>query len=186
MLALAFAVGVIASGLFAPSSTAAQERPAPSCGDRCQQHAQEVLRRCEAAGGENCGARAREAHSACVRRCENAGGEKPERPACGDRCQEHAQRLLRRCEAGGGENCGARAREAYNACVQRCENAGGEKPERPACGDRCQQRAQQLLARCEAAGGENCGARARAAYNACVQQCENPGGQRPERPGARP
>lgn len=168
LLALMFALGVLGSGLFAPTSTAAQEPDpgtTPTCAERCQTVAQEMLARCEAAKGENCAARARKAYAECATRCQNPGGA---RPACGERCAKHAQELLRRCEAANGENCAARARMAHKECVTRCQNAGAEKP---ACANRCQAHAQEALRRCEAAGGENCAARARQAYNDCVAKC---------------
>jgi hypothetical protein len=103
-------------------------RPAPApaaCADRCSENARTMLRRCEAAGGENCAARAREAYSKCTRLCATNT-----KPACADRCREHAQALLARCEAAGGENCGTRAREAYNKCAQQCavREPGGREP----------------------------------------------------------
>ncbi len=174
----AFVLGVLGAGLLAPAPTAAQEPSpgnTPSCQDRCQQHAQEVLKRCEAAGGENCATRAREALASCSTRCTASGGPAP---ACADRCKQSAEEALKRCEAAGGENCAARARAAYNACAMRCSNTGTV---RPACPVRCREAAQAALRRCTVAGGENCAARAREMFAKCAEQCvREPGtGSRP-------
>lgn len=164
--ATAFVAGALGASLLAPAPTAAQEPSpgnTPSCQDRCQQHAQDVLKRCEAAGGADCTARAREALANCTTRCANAGA-----PSCADRCKQSADEALKRCEAAGGENCAARARAAYNACATRCANTGAV---RPACPIRCREAAQAALRRCTAAGGENCAARVREAFNKCAEQC---------------
>lgn len=124
--AIALALGgALAFGLLTPTKATAQvpgTGNTPNCQERCRLHAQELLRKCEAAGGQNCAERAREAYNTCATRC----GQPSEPPACDVRCRQHARELLAKCEAAGGENCAERARNAYQQCVAKC--ALGPRP----------------------------------------------------------
>lgn len=103
------------------------DRPAEpkpiDCDTTCRRHAEQVLRKCEAAGGENCTARAREAHAACAERC--AGAVEPPAPIdCATACERRARATYQRCTASSRDDCAALARRALAECKAGCSSIG--------------------------------------------------------------
>lgn len=99
------------------------------CDTTCRRHAEEVLRKCEAAGGENCAARARAAHASCMARCDRPADPRP--IDCETECSRRARALHQRCTASGGENCAERAKAALAECMAACDTSSVRPSPRP-------------------------------------------------------
>src|SRR5262249_39282720 len=135
------------------------EPPAPTCEERCEDHAGDALGRCLEDGGSEdaCKAAAHEIFERCVAmQCEVP-------PPCDARCAKKAGRVERRCLKRGGTADGGAEKGA--AAVAECREKRCVPPPPDTCAGDCETAAKAQRAECIAGGTDEatCDAAAKAA-----------------------
>ena len=143
------------------------DRPEPPmCDDICRRRAQQVVATCRANGGspEECERAAAIARDACTQLC-----EEPD-PNCREICVKRSFHIFRDCLRDGGRllQCAEEGRAALRSCLRACE-----EPDPPACEQICGRRARAHYNQCIEDGNdpEECGPRARHLLSQCVEEC---------------
>jgi len=156
------------------TATDADPTDRTDCARHCADNAEHVFKECmslpDSPGEEECAARARAFLERCLKdQCDDV-------PDCVERCHAVAGEAFRICREAGGseETCGGEARKAFEDCIA----ANCPPPPPPTCEEGCQRHAEGVYRECisldSSPGEEECAARARHAFESCVQVNCNP------------